>query len=167
MPKSHLTVGFGLPYKLLITLEVKPPSEYRRFLSSNETVHGKVTKFVFHIKNMGDESVPRGHAKIYFKTPYGMGDFTRTAPSTEIAALQPNETFSLKISANFTTPGLWFATLNFELAEKEEEKKKIEYYQFEGAEPSLENWLCPLYAVDRHQLDLISRFEKLNKKKVK
>lgn len=135
----------------------------------NETVHGKYTKFVFHIKNIGDESLPRGHAKVSFKTSFGMGDYTRTPPSTEITALKPNETFSLKSSVDFTTPGLWFATLNFELAEKEEEKKKkeIKYYQFEGGEPSLENWLCPLYAVDRHQLDLISRFEKLNKKKVK
>jgi hypothetical protein len=147
---------------------VKPPLGYRKFLSENETVNAKLTEYVLQIKNIGNESVPRGHLKIVLMTPFGMGEYTLGPPLIEMAALEPSKTFSLKRSVYLTFPGHWFLTLKFELAEKEEqkEKKKIEYYQFERATPDLEKWLYPIYAVDRHQLDLISRLEKLMKRKV-
>lgn len=138
---------------------------YRKSLLERETVNGKPTEFVFHIKNIGDKSAPRGHVKIVFKTPYGMGEFTRTFSPIEIAALERNEEFFLKRSVDLDIPGLWFITLKIELAKKPEKKEKIEYYQSEGGTPNLERWLCPLHVVNRHQLDLISRLEKFLKKK--
>lgn len=145
---------------------MKPPSGYKRFLLKNETVNGKLTEFVCHIKNIGDKSVPRGHVKIVLKTPFGMGELTHTRGVIEMAALEPNKTFSLESTIGLTAPGLWYMILEVELAEKEEKKKKVEYYQFEGGTPTFEHWIYPFYAVDRHQLGLISRLEKLMKKKV-
>lgn len=132
----------------------------------NETVNGKLTEFVCHIKNIGDKSVPRGHVKIVLKTPFGMGELTHTRQLIEMAALEPNKTFSVKTNFGLTAPGLWYMTLEVELAEKKEKKKKVEYYQFEGGTPDFKNSVYPFYAVDRHQLGLISRLEKLMKKKV-
>ena len=141
---------------------MKPPSRYKKFLSKDETVNGKYTKFVFHIKNIGDELVPQGHVEIVLEKLVGMGTFSRTPPLAEMPAIEPNKTFSLKKEIDLTLPGLWFITLRVKL----KDKKKIEYYQFEGGNPDFDKWMYPLYAVDRHQLDLISLVERLMKKKV-
>lgn len=162
MTKFHLRLGFGLSHKLLITQEMKPPSRYKRFLLIDETVNGEITKLVFHIRNIGDELIPKGHVEVLFKTPYGMGDYTRSGTSTEIAPIEPNKTVSLKQTINFTIHGLWFVALKVKL----KGEKKVEYYQFESAEPDTEEWLHPIHVVDRHQLDLITCIEKLAKKAV-
>lgn len=141
---------------------MKPPSRYKKLLSKNETINGKYTKFDLYIKNIGDESVPPGRVEIVFEHPAGFGTFTRTPASVEMPAIEPNKTFSHKARVDLTAPGLWFIGLKVKL----KDQKKIEYYQHEGLKPTSDRWLYPLYAVDRHQLDLISLVEKLMEKKV-
>lgn len=150
-----------LPHKLLITGILKPPSPYKKFLSKDETVTGKVTEFAIKIKNIGDKLIPQGSVELKMEKPTGMGTFELYPKPVETPVIKPNKTFNMRWKGALIAPGLWLVTLTAKLKEKE----KIEYYRSATAIPTFDSWLWAFYVVDRHQLDLNNLLEKLLEKK--
>lgn len=151
-----------MPHKLLITLDMKPPSKYRKLLSKNETISGKPTEITVSVKNIGNETLPDGgQLEVFLKRPIGTGEFNIFVSPTRMPAIKPDKAFGIRGTEDLMAPGLWFITITA----KFKDKKKIEYHQTKG--PHYEKqWLQPIYVIDRHQLDLTLLLKKLLRKEV-
>ena len=149
-----------MPHKLLITMKLRQPQQYKRFLSEDESVSGGTTIFAFKIKNIGDKLLPKGSVSFLLERPAGVGAYTKSTEDLEMSPLKPNETHTMDVRSTLGIPGLWVLTAKVKPADKEQ----VEYYESENAKLETEQWLKVLYVVDRHQLDVKSLLEKLLEK---
>jgi len=146
-----------VPHELLIRFKIIRPLGYKKFLSENETVSGKITRFRLKIKNIGEHPIPRGYIILELERPTGMSSLTESTTPIKISGIKCNETVSVSAVREMVAPGLWFlnATTRFK------DKEKIAYYQSEKLEPDYDKWMRAFYVVDRHQLDLQIILKKL------
>lgn len=149
----------GLPYKLLITIEMKQPRKYRSFLSEGETVSGSKTIFVSEVRNIGDEQVPKGSVRFTMERPAGTGSLSVSTEDLEISALSPDEFAIIEASHIPRVPGFWVLYIKI----KPKDEKEIEYYSSKDGKP-MKEWTRVYYVVDRHLLDVKSLLRKLMKK---
>ncbi len=150
-----------MPHKILITLKMRQPKEYKKYLSRYETVTGKSTAFMLKLKNVGDKPTPKGTVAIRIELAAGISSFAYTILPIDIQALEPNDNTTVKGREILLVPGLWvlIVQVNFE------DKQKIEYYQSQVSQPYKERWVQAVSAVERHQLDGQALLEKLVERK--
>lgn len=151
-----------LPHGLLIETKLKRPSQYKKFLSKDEAVHGKEVIYTIEITNIGDGLFPGGTVELELESSTGMGSIsTRTKP-IEVPDLKPKDSFVLKAKDTRPIPGIWILTVEV----KPKDKKKIKYYRSKDREPE-EDWTNVYYVTDRHQLDVKIMLKELLKELLK
>jgi len=147
-----------LPHKLLIVPKRVGPRKYKKVLADFEVATGTPNPIEFSIENIGKEifpggKIPNGH--IHCENIMGISAFTQSLSVTpkKLGIIHPKKTFIIKLEKWFPYyPGLWTMRIRI----KPKDNVKIEFYQSREGKPlEGDEWYHFLYAVDRHQLDLI------------
>lgn len=147
-----------MTHKLLITLKTIGPKQYKKYVSKNETITGKTTRFRVTLKNVGDKSIPEGKVEVNMERPVGgVTTFSISVMPIKTPAIKPDETYVFGGKEDMVIPGVWFITVKATFKDKE----KVEYYKSETVEPESGAWIEPLYVIDRHDLDRNILLEKL------
>jgi len=145
-----------LPHKLWIFPQIVAPQKYQEFLSFFEAVASAPNTLKLIIQNIGKEMFPGGkisEGRINWEATIGMATFTQSrAVAPELPPIQPEETFTLKVENWIPfNPGL----LRLRMKITANDSAKIEYYQSLTSPLPEDEWYQFVYAVDRHQLDLV------------
>lgn len=151
-----------MPHKLLIAVKLKPPRQYKRLLSENETVNKGKTRHIFTVKNIGDKLFPGGSIILEAERPTGIGSVSGTTPTIKIGPLEPKKKFTLEVVQRPELPGVWVLTFKV----KPKDKKQVEYYKSEDGAADKEEWTHFYYVVDYHQIDIKRILKKLEEKKM-
>lgn len=151
-----------MAYKVLIVSKVTVDSKFSKLVKLNEVIRSEPFTVSLTIKNIGKNVFPGGTVKS-LRVSFGVGmEGLELHAGSEytIPVLNPEAEHTVKHTFSVIATGSGWIHVTIEAADKQ----SVEYYQNVGGRARSDDWVYPLYCVEREMVEILFLLKNLAKR---